>query len=88
MDGFMGQHIQLEPRLIAQPLRQTKAINALVVSGAFGPRLTTLEPINHDTNPLHPIEQPICPCRERNRSGRSSPGEHQYKNKNQASSQK
>ena len=58
MDGFMGQHIQLEPRLIAQPLRQTKAIHDHVVSGAFGPQPTTLEPINYDTKLLEPIEQP------------------------------
>ena len=59
VDGFMGQHIQLEPGLIAQPLRQTKAIHAHVVSGAFGPGATPLEPIDHNTQLLKPINQPI-----------------------------
>ena len=63
VDGLMGQHIQLEPGLIAQPIRQTEAIHAPVVSGAFGPRSTTLEPINHDTKLLTTIEQPIRPYR-------------------------
>ena len=61
VDSFMGQHIQLEPGLIAQPLRQTESIHAHVVGGAFGPGTATLEPINHDTKLLQPIEQAIRP---------------------------
>ena len=59
MDGLMGQNIQLKPWLIAQPLRQTETVHAHVVGGAFGPGTTTLEPINHDTKLLKPINQPI-----------------------------
>ena len=59
VDGFMGQHIKLEPGLIAQPLRQTESIHAHVVGGVFGPGTASLEPINHDTKLLKPINQPI-----------------------------
>ena len=59
MDGLMGQNIQLKPWLIAQPLRQTETVHAHVVSGAFDPGTATLEPINHDTKLLKPINQPI-----------------------------
>ena len=62
VDGFMGQHIQLEPGLIAQPLRQTESIHAHVVGGAFGPGTASLEPINHETKLLEPIDQAIRPC--------------------------
>ena len=62
VDSLMGQHIQLEPGLIAQPLRQTESIHAHVVGGAFGPGTATLEPINHDTELLQPIDQAIRPC--------------------------
>ena len=61
MDGLMGQNIQLKPWLITQPLRQTETVHAHVVSSAFGPRATTLEPINHYTKLLKPINQPIRP---------------------------
>ena len=59
MDGLMGQNIQLKPWLIAQPLRQTETVHAHVVSGAFSPGATTLEPVNHNAKPLKPINQPI-----------------------------
>ena len=59
MDGLMGQNIQLKPWLIAQPLRQTETVHAHVVSGAFGPGTTPLEPIDHNTQLLKPINQPI-----------------------------
>ena len=59
MDGLMGQNIQLKPWLIAQPLRQTETVHAHVVSGAFGPGATPLEPIDHNTQLLKPINQPI-----------------------------
>ena len=60
MDGLMGQDIQLKPWLIAKPLRQTETVHTHVVSGAFDPGTATLEPINHDTKLLKPINQPIC----------------------------
>ena len=59
MDGLMVQNIQLKPWLIAQPLRQTETVHAHVVSGAFGPGATQLEPIDHNTQLLKPINQPI-----------------------------
>ena len=59
MDGLMGQHIKLKPWLIAQPLRQTETVHAHVVYGAFGSGTATLKPVNHDTKPLKPINQPI-----------------------------
>ena len=59
VNGFMGQHIQLEPGLIAQPLRQTESIHAHVVGGAFGPGAATLEAINHNTKLLKPVDQTI-----------------------------
>ena len=62
MDGLMGQDIQLKPWLIAKPLRQTETVHTHVVSGAFDPGTATLEPINHDTKLLKPINQPIRAC--------------------------
>ena len=59
MDGLMGQNIQLKPWLITKPLRQTETVHAHVVGGVFGPGTATLEPINHDTKLLKPINQPI-----------------------------
>ena len=59
MDGLMCQNIQLKPWLIAQPLRQTETVHAHVVCGAFGPGTATLEPVNHNTKLLKPINQPI-----------------------------
>ena len=59
MDGLMGQNIQLKPWLIAQPLRQAETVHAHVVGGAFGPGATPLEPIDHNTQLLKPINQPI-----------------------------
>ena len=59
MEGLMGQNIQLKPWLITKPLRQTETVHAHVVGGAFGPGTATLEPINHDTKLLKPINQPI-----------------------------
>ena len=59
MDRLMGQNIQLKPWLIAQPLRQTETVHAHVVSGAYGPGAAPLEPIDHNTKLLKPINQPI-----------------------------
>ena len=59
VDGLMGENIQLKPWLIAQPLRQTETVHAHAVSGAFGPGATPLEPIDHNTQLLKPINQPI-----------------------------
>ena len=59
VDGLMGQNIQLQPWLIAQPLRQTETVHAHVVCGAFAPGTATLKPVNHNTKPLKPINQPI-----------------------------
>jgi len=59
MDRLMGQNIQLKSWLVAQPLRQTETVHTHVVSGAFGPGATPLEPIDHNTQLLKPINQPI-----------------------------
>ena len=59
MDGLMGQNIQLKPWLIAQPLRQAETVHAHVVSGMLEPGAAPLEPIDHNTKLLKPINQPI-----------------------------
>ena len=84
----MGQNIQLKPWLVAQPLRQTEAIHAHVVSSSFGPGATTLEAINYDTKLLKPNDQPIRLCRQLNRSGRSRPVNQQCNSEQQTNSQK
>ena len=61
MDGLMGQHVQLQPWLITQPLRQTETIHTHVVCSTFGTEAATLEPINDHTKLLKPIDQPISP---------------------------
>ena len=61
MDGLMGQHIQLKPWLIAQPLRQTQSVHAHVVGSSFGSGATTIKAINDNTKLLKPIDQTIRP---------------------------
>ena len=59
VDRLMGQHVQLQPWLITQPLRQTETIHTHVVGSTFGTGAATLEPIDHNTKLLKPINQPI-----------------------------
>ncbi len=70
VDGLMGQNIQLKPWLIAQPLRQTETVHAHVVSGTLEPGAAPLEPIDHNTKLLKPVNQPIRARRKRSRSSR------------------
>ena len=59
MNGLMGQHIQLQPWLIAKPLGETESIDAHVVSSSLKPRTAAIKAINDNTKLLKPVDQTV-----------------------------
>ena len=55
MDGFMGQHIQLQAWIIAQTLGETESVDAHVVSSALKPRTAAIKTIDRHTKALKPF---------------------------------
>ena len=87
MDGLMGQNIQLQPWLIAQPLGEAEAVDAHVVGSSLTPRAAAIEPIDDNAKQLQPLHQPIRLRGNRNSFCRGNPSHQEGKREQQTKGQ-
>ena len=89
MGGLMGQNIQLQPWLIAQPLGEAEAVDAHVVGSSLTPRAAAIEPIDDNAKAFKPLNQTIRSPRQRCcRGRRSNPDKQQHKRKESTKEQR